>query len=109
MDVEDFPDIKSGYKITFSFRENPFFTNRCLVKELHYAEDNALAIKGTEIVWTEEGVSFDRAGLSALYPHSVPPLNICSYVVSHEIISCAYAAYLTLMIVDVGDAAYTCK
>ena len=57
VDVEDFPDIKSGYKITFTFKENPFFSNRQLVKELHYADDNALAIKGTDIEWTEEGVS----------------------------------------------------
>ena len=56
VDVEDFPDIKSGYKITFTFRENPFFKNQQLVKELHYADDNALAVKGTDIEWTEEGV-----------------------------------------------------
>lgn len=56
VDVEDFPDIKSGYKITFVFKENPFFTNRQLVKELHYAEDNALAVKGTDVEWTEEGL-----------------------------------------------------
>ncbi|DBA85834.1 hypothetical protein WJX77_008371 [Trebouxia sp. C0004] len=55
VDVEDFPDIKSGYKITFSFKQNPFFKNSHLVKELHYADDNALAIKGTDIDWTEEG------------------------------------------------------
>ena len=57
VDVEDFPDIKSGYKITFTFKDNPFFRNRQLVKELHYADDNALAIQGTGIDWTEEGVS----------------------------------------------------
>jgi len=56
VDVEDFPDIKSGYRITFSFKQNPFFKNSHLVKELHYADDNALAIKGTDIEWTEEGV-----------------------------------------------------
>lgn len=56
IDVEDFPDIKSGYKITFTFKQNPFFKNQALVKELHYADDNALAIKGTDIEWTETGV-----------------------------------------------------
>lgn len=55
--MEDFPDIKSGYKITFSFKDNPFFNNQRLVKELHYADDNALAVKGTDIEWTEAGVS----------------------------------------------------
>ena len=58
IDVEDFPDIKSGYKITFTFKQNPFFKNQSLVKELHYADDNALAIKGTDIEWTETGVHF---------------------------------------------------
>ncbi|KAL3138210.1 hypothetical protein ABBQ38_005431 [Trebouxia sp. C0009 RCD-2024] len=56
IDVEDFPDIKSGYKITFTFKQNPFFKNQALVKELHYADDNALAIKGTDIEWTETGL-----------------------------------------------------
>ena len=54
--MEDFEDIKSGYKITFTFRENPYFKNQTLVKELHYADDNALAVQGTDIEWTEEGV-----------------------------------------------------
>lgn len=58
IDVEDFPDIKSGYKITFTFRDNPYFKNQKLVKELHYADDNALAVQGTDIEWTEEGVRF---------------------------------------------------
>ena len=57
VDVEDFPDIKSGYKITFTFKENPFFRNQQLVKELHYSDDNALSVKGTDIEWTEAGVS----------------------------------------------------
>lgn len=56
IDVEDFEDIKSGFKITFNFRENPYFKNQKLVKELHYADDNALAVQGTDIDWTEEGV-----------------------------------------------------
>lgn len=57
IDVEDSSDIKSGYKITFSFKENPFFQNRQLVKELLYSEDNALEVKCTDIDWTAEGVS----------------------------------------------------
>lgn len=76
IDVEDSSDIKSGYKITFSFKENPFFQNRQLVKELLYSEDNALEVKCTEIDWTAEGVSglactyafcTRRRGLSAVF------------------------------------------
>ena len=56
--MEDSSDIKSGYKITFTFKaDNPFFRNRQLVKQLVYAEDNALEVKCTEIDWTDEGVS----------------------------------------------------
>lgn len=57
IDVEDSSDIKSGYKITFTFKDNPFFQNHQLVKELLYSEDNALEVKCTDIDWTAEGVS----------------------------------------------------
>jgi hypothetical protein len=66
VDVEDFPDIKSGYRITFAFKQNPFFKNSQLVKELHYADDNALAIKGTDTGWTEEGVCTSTPASMAL-------------------------------------------
>jgi template-activating factor I len=33
LDVEEFEDIKSGYKIKLHFRENSFFSNDELVKE----------------------------------------------------------------------------
>ena len=78
MDVEDFPDIKSGYRITFSFKSNPFFKNPQLVKELHYADDNALAIKGTDIEWTEEGVSINTQASLALL---VAELQASSYLI----------------------------
>lgn len=34
LDVEEFEDIKSGYRIKFHFQENPYFSNTELVKEL---------------------------------------------------------------------------
>ena len=75
IDVEDSPDIKSGYKITFSFKQdNPFFHNRQLVKQLIYAEDNGLEVKCTDIDWTEEGVS--AASCAALQNKH----NFCSAV-----------------------------
>lgn len=33
--VEEFDDIKSGYRIKFYFDENPFFENDLLMKEFH--------------------------------------------------------------------------
>lgn len=38
--VEDFDDIKTGYKISFSFKENPYFSNDVLTKEFHLAVDS---------------------------------------------------------------------
>jgi len=56
MEVEEFDDIKSGYKITFRWRsDNPFFTNDVLVKEFHISDEAAeaeeAASKATEIKW----------------------------------------------------------
>lgn len=35
LEVEEFEDIKSGYRIKFHFSKNPYFTNDVLVKEFH--------------------------------------------------------------------------
>ena len=35
LSVEEFEDIKSGYKISFTFNKNPFFSNDVLTKEYH--------------------------------------------------------------------------
>ena len=35
LEVEEFEDIKSGYRIHFYFDENPFFENKVLTKEFH--------------------------------------------------------------------------
>jgi len=55
MEVEEFEDIKSGYKVTFRFKENPYFTNDVIVKEFHISDemtdDDAPASKHTEIKW----------------------------------------------------------
>lgn len=37
LEVEEFDDIKSGYRIKFYFEENPYFENDVLVKEFHLA------------------------------------------------------------------------
>lgn len=38
MEVEEFEDIKSGYRIKFYFDENPFFENDVLCKEFHLGQ-----------------------------------------------------------------------
>lgn len=35
LEVEEFEDIKSGYRINFYFDENPYFENSVLTKEFH--------------------------------------------------------------------------
>lgn len=49
LEVEEFDDIKSGYRIKFFFDENPFFENDVLTKEFHLGtsepSSNSTAIK----------------------------------------------------------------
>lgn len=51
MEVEEFEDIKSGYKINFHFEENPYFENKVLVKEFHFASSGDPTCTSTEVVW----------------------------------------------------------
>lgn len=37
--VEEFEDIKSGYKMKFQFKANPYFTDETLEKEFHLHDD----------------------------------------------------------------------
>eukprot|EP00798_Chlamydomonas_sp_ICE-L_P011614 gene11614-34322_t len=46
VDVGDFEDIKSGFKICFKFKGNPYFSNSTLTRSFCYAEDGSLDIKG---------------------------------------------------------------
>jgi len=52
VEVEEFDDIKSGYRIKFNFDTNPFFSNDVLVKEffLGTAEPSSTS---TEIKWKD--------------------------------------------------------
>lgn len=38
--VEDFDDVKTGYTISFHFKENPYFENDVITKEYHLASEN---------------------------------------------------------------------
>ncbi|XP_013416177.1 protein SET isoform X2 [Lingula anatina] len=51
VEVEEFEDIKSGYKINLYFQENPYFENSLITKEFHLATSGDPASKSTDIKW----------------------------------------------------------
>ncbi|XP_075399139.1 protein SET-like [Tenrec ecaudatus] len=51
VEVIEFEDIKSGYRIDFYFDENPYFENKVLSKEFHLNESGDPSSKSTEIKW----------------------------------------------------------
>lgn len=61
LNVQMEEDIKSGYRITLSFRENPFFSNAELYKELKYADDGELSTSASMVQWKEGNAPPDAA------------------------------------------------
>ncbi|XP_013786758.1 protein SET-like isoform X2 [Limulus polyphemus] len=53
LEVEEFEDIKSGYRIKFFFDENPYFENDVLIKEFHLGSSGDPASQSTPIKWKE--------------------------------------------------------
>lgn len=53
LEVEEFEDIKSGYRIKFYFDENPYFENDVIVKEFHLGSSGDPASQSTPIKWKE--------------------------------------------------------
>jgi template-activating factor I len=51
VEIQEFEDIKSGYKINFHFDENPYFDNTCITKEFHLNETGEPSSKSTPINW----------------------------------------------------------
>lgn len=51
LEVEEFEDIKSGYRINLFFEENPFLENDCLTKEYHLGTTEDPKITSTPIKW----------------------------------------------------------
>jgi len=51
VEVTEFEDIKSGYRINFYFDENPYFKNKLLSKEFHLNKSGDPSSKSTEIKW----------------------------------------------------------
>merc|ERR1719293_210022 len=53
LEVEEFEDIKSGYKIQFHFSTNPYFSNTSLCKEFQLGSSGDPTSSSTEIEWKE--------------------------------------------------------
>lgn len=53
LEVEEFDDIKSGYRISFHFKENPYFENKMLTKEFNLGSSGDPAFESTPIRWKE--------------------------------------------------------
>lgn len=53
LEVEEFEDIKSGYKIIFHFNKNPYFKNTTLVKEFNLGISGDSASSSTPIEWKD--------------------------------------------------------
>ncbi|XP_070581724.1 protein SET-like [Ptychodera flava] len=51
VEVEEFEDIKSGYKINFHFEPNPYFENDIISKEFHLNDTGDPSSKSTPIRW----------------------------------------------------------
>ncbi|XP_011496140.1 PREDICTED: protein SET isoform X2 [Ceratosolen solmsi marchali] len=58
LEVEEFEDIKSGYRINFYFDENPYFENDVLTKEFHLGDP---ASQSTNIRW-KDGADLSKRG-----------------------------------------------
>jgi len=53
LDVEEFEDIKSGFKIQFFFSENPYFSSNVLCKEFQLGSSGDPNSQSTEIAWKD--------------------------------------------------------
>merc|ERR1712029_147853 len=53
LEVEEFEDIKSGYKIQFYFSRNPYFSNTTLCKEFQLGSSGDPTSSSTDIDWKE--------------------------------------------------------
>ncbi|TNN33557.1 Protein SET [Liparis tanakae] len=77
VEVTEFEDIKSGYRIDFYFDENPYFENKALSKEFNVNESGDPVSKSTEIKWKagKVCVAVARQRVSPVPPwlNAVPP------------------------------------
>lgn len=64
VDVEENEDIKSGYRIKFTFESNSHFDNDLIVKEYTVTESSETQCKSTPIRWKNETQNGQRASSS---------------------------------------------
>ena len=61
--MSDFDDVKSGYRISFSFSdENPYFLDTKLVKEFKFVEEGGLDVSAQIPEWRDEGMESALTG-----------------------------------------------
>lgn len=53
LEVEEFEDIKSGYRVKFFFDTNPYFANEVLTKEFQLGSSGDPTSSSTEIQWKD--------------------------------------------------------
>eukprot|EP00002_Diphylleia_rotans_P018445 TRINITY_DN3572_c0_g2_i1.p1 TRINITY_DN3572_c0_g2~~TRINITY_DN3572_c0_g2_i1.p1 ORF type:complete len:239 (-),score=72.88 TRINITY_DN3572_c0_g2_i1:252-968(-) len=51
LEVEDYEDVKSGFRINMKFAPNPYFANDVLSKEFNYSPEGVLRVVPTKIQW----------------------------------------------------------
>lgn len=49
LDIEEFEDVKSGYRLRAYFAENPYIANNIIVKEFHILDSEEIDIKTTPV------------------------------------------------------------
>ena len=64
LSVKENDDIKSGYKVIFTFKENPYFNNKTIEKEVKVNENGEYVGGVTKIDW--------KAGQSLVNASSAP-------------------------------------
>ena len=56
IELTEFEDVKSGYRIDFCFNENSYFKSKILSKEFHLNESGDSSSKCAEIKWKPERI-----------------------------------------------------
>ncbi|KAH7729297.1 SET protein [Aphelenchoides avenae] len=108
--VEEFEDIKSGFKVKFSFDENPFFENTEIVKEFHLANIEPISTT-TDIKWktgrkqlTDSGKESDpRTFFDWLCDNSDPAADDIAEIIKDDIWPNPLQYYLVPDIEPVND------
>ena len=66
LQVEEYDDIKSGYRIKLTFDENPFFENEVLTKEFHLGSADPTSTS-SDIKWKENMDLLKKSAVSIVF------------------------------------------